>query len=128
MTTELTIISLLKDWIIPIGAVIISVWFASSAKNNSTQAQLILSQIKDAVEGSQRKMIESAIGILDSLPQVITGKSILTLTQSIEHTLVTIRENISNPRSLSKEEHDRNILALSAHLTMLLEQLKSYSQ
>jgi len=126
MTNDLSIISFLKDWIIPAGAVIISVWFASSAKNNSIQAQSILLQIKDAVEGSQRKMIESATGILDSLPQVMTGKSILTLTHSIEHTLETIRENISNPRSLPEKEHDRNILALSAHLTMLLEQLKSF--
>jgi hypothetical protein len=123
----LTLIVFLKDWIIPIGAVVISVWFASSAKNDSDRAQSILSQIKDAVEGSQRKMIESATGILDSLPQVMTGKAILSITHAIELTLDTIKENISNPKGLPKDEHDQNILALSSHLNMLLEQLKSFS-
>lgn len=128
MTTDLTIISLLKDWIIPIGVVVISVWFASSAKRDADRAQIILTLIKDAVEGSQRKMIESATGILDSLPQVITGKSILALTHSLEIALKTISENISNPKGLSKEEHDRNILALSSHLTIILEKLSLFSK
>lgn len=128
MTTNLTIISSLKDWIIPIGAVIISVWFASSAKKDADRAQMVLNLIKDAVEGSQRKMIESATGILDSLPQVMTGKSILALTHSIEIVLKTISENISNPRGLSKEEHDQNMLALSSHLTIILEKLSSFSK
>ncbi len=128
MTNELIITSLLKDWIIPIGVVVISVWFASSAKRDADRAQIILTQIKDTVEGSQRKMIESATGILDSLPQVMTGKSILALTHSIETTLNTIKENISNPKGLSKEEHDQNTLALSSHLSMLLDQLKSFSK
>ncbi len=128
MTNDFTIISLFKDWIIPIGAVFVSIWFASAAKNDANKAQSILDNIKNAVEGSQRKMIESATGILDSLPQVMTGKSILTLTHSIEQTIQTIRENISNPGKLPQEEHDRNILALSAHLQVLLEQLKSFSK
>ena len=128
MTIGLIVMTILKDWIIPIGAVVVSVWFASSAKRDADRAQTILNNIKDAVEGSQRKMIESSTGILDSLPQVMTGKAILSITHSVETTLDTIKENISNPRNLSKEEHDQNILALSSHLTILLDQLKAFSK
>jgi hypothetical protein len=132
MTPEISIglavMTVLKDWIIPIGAVVMSVWYASSAKKDSILAQSALNQIKDAVEGSQRKMIESATGILDSLPQVMTGKSIMSMTGAIETALATIRENISNPKGLPKEEHDQNMIALSAHLDMLLQQLASFSK
>jgi hypothetical protein len=132
MTPEITIgliaMTVLKDWIIPIGAVVISVWFASSAKRDADRAQNILNDIKNSVEGSQRKMIESSVGILDSLPQVMNGKAILTMTHAIEGTLETIRENISNPKGLPKEEHDRNIIALSSHLTILLEKLNLFAK
>ncbi len=124
----LAVMTVLKDWIIPIGAVVMSVWFAASAKKDSILAQSALNQIRDAVEGTQRKMIESSVGILDSLPQVISGKSVLAITQAIEIALGTIKENISNPRGLSKEEHDQNMLALSSHLSMLLDQLKSFAK
>lgn len=126
MTIGLIVMTVLKDWLIPIGAVVISVWFASSAKRDADRAQTILTEIKDAVEGSQRKMIESATGILDSLPQVMTGKAILSITHAIELTLATIKENISNPKGLPKEEHEKNILALSSHFAMLLDQLKTF--
>ena len=128
MNDEITLLSILKDWIFPLAAVVLSVWFASSAKKDADRAQLILTNIKEAVEGSQRKMIESSIGILDSLPQVISGKSVLAITKAIESSLATINENVSNPQRLPKEEHDQNMLALSSHLSMLLEQLKSFTK
>ena len=126
MTIGLIVMTVLKDWIIPIGAVVISVWFASSAKRDADRAQTILNDIKNSVEGSQRKMIESSTGILDALPQVIAGRTALAATQAMGHILETIRENISNPKGLPKEEHDQNMLTLSSHLSMLLEQLKSF--
>ena len=126
--SDLSIISALKDWIIPLLAVTVSVWFAASAKKDAERADALLSQIKESVEGSQKRMIDSAIGILDSLPQVMSGKAIFTITRSIELTLETIRENISNPKGLPKEEHDQNIIALSSHLSILLEHLKSLSK
>ena len=120
---------------IPLGATVISIWFASSAKKDSDRsqkdaerAQDILNDIKQEIQGSQRKMIESSIGILDSLPQVISGKSVLAITKAIESALDTIKENVSNPQGLSKEEHDQNMLALSSHLSMLLDQLKSFTK
>lgn len=120
MSPDLTLASILKDWIIPLGAVIMMVWFAASAKKDADRAQSVLTQINEAVQGAQRKMIESATGILDSLPQVIDGKTALAKTKAIETLLATIRENIPNPRGLPKEQHDQNILALSAHLDMLI--------
>jgi len=128
ITVGLVVMTVLKDWIVPIGAVVISVWFASSAKRDADRAQNILNDIKNSVEGSQRKMIESSIGLLDSLPQVMNGKAILTLTHAIERTMETIRENIANPKGLPPTEHDRNILALSAHLNVLVEKLNSFTK
>jgi hypothetical protein len=129
MTPEISIglvvLTVIKDWLIPIGAVVISVWFASSAKRDSDRAQNILNEIRASVEGSQRKMIESSTGILDSMPEVIAGKTALTITHAIEHCLETIRENISNPGNLPQQQHDQNMLALSAHLSMLLDRLKT---
>ena len=120
MSPDLMIVAALKDWIIPFGAVVMSMWFAAFAKKDADRAQSLLIQINEAVQGSQRKMIESATGILDSLPQVIEGKIALAKTQAIETLLATIRENIPNPGGLPKEQHDQNILALSAHLDMLI--------
>ena len=128
MPHDFIVLAILKDWIIPFGAVVLSVWFAATAKKDADRAQTVLAQINEAVQGSQRKMIESAVGILDSLPQVMTGKAILSITHTIELTLETIKENISNPRGLAKEEHDQNILALSSHLSMLLDKLNSFSK
>jgi hypothetical protein len=132
MTPEISIglivMTVLKDWIIPIGAVVISVWFASAAKRDADRAQNILNDIKISVEGSQRKMIESSTGILDALPQVIAGKTALAAAQAMGQILETIRENISNPKGLPKDEHDQNMLALSSHLSMLLDQLKSFAK
>lgn len=129
------VIVFLKDWVIPLGATGLSIWFASSAKKDSERskqdserAQEILNEIKQEIQGSQRKMIESSIGILDSLPQVISGKSVLSITKAIESALNTIKENVSNPQGLPKEQHDQNMLALSSHLSMLLDQLKSFTK
>lgn len=103
------IIIFLKDWIIPLGATILSIWFASAAKKDSERskqdsdhAQEILNEIKQEIQGSQRKMIESSIGILDSLPQVISCKSVLAITKAIESALNTIKENVSNPKAYQK--------------------------
>jgi hypothetical protein len=118
--TELSLIGLLKDWLIPLGSVVMSVWFAASAKKDADRADLLLAQIRDSVEGSQRKMIESATGILDSLPQVIEGKASLAKMQAANAVIETIRMNISNPGRAPAAEHDQQMLALSAHLSMLI--------
>lgn len=117
---EQTLLAILKDWLIPLGSVILSVWFAASAKKDAERADLLLAQIRDSVEGSQRKMIESATGILDSLPQVIEGKTSLAKMQAANAVIETIRENISNPHRAPAAEHEKQMLALSAQLSMLL--------
>ncbi len=115
------IISFLKDWIIPLGATGMSIWFAASAKKDSERAQEVLKEIKEEIQGSQRKMIESAIGILDSIPQVIDGKIELAKLGVIQEASKTIRENAMNPNKLPQAEHDRSMIALAAHISTLLE-------
>ncbi len=117
-------IDFIKDIVFPLLAIGLSAWFASSAKNDSTRAQEVLNDIKKEIEGSSRRMIESSIGILDSTPQVIEGKLELAKLRAIEETSKTIRENITNPSALPFEHHDRNMVALGAHLQMLLEKRK----
>ena len=117
---EASLLAFLKDWLIPLGSVVISVWFAASAKKDADRADRLLAQIKESVEGSQRKMIESATGILDSTPQVIEGKASLAKLQAANAVLETIRANISNPGRVPAAEHEQQMLALSAHLSMLI--------
>ena len=48
---DASLLALLKDWLIPLGSVVISVWFAASAKKDADRAEHLLAQIKDSVEG-----------------------------------------------------------------------------
>jgi hypothetical protein len=118
------LVMFLKDWIIPLGATGISIWFAASAKKESDRAKEILNDLKAEIQGPHRRVFESSAAILDSLPQVISGKIELAKMQAIEDASKAIRENISNPNNLPYEEHDRNMVALGAHLSMLLEKGK----
>lgn len=69
------IVSALKDWILPIGSLLLSIWFAASANHDAQQADAILKNINAAVDGWQRQIMSSTANILDSLPQVVEGRA-----------------------------------------------------
>lgn len=68
-------VSFLKDWILPMGSLLLSIWFAASAKHDAQQADAILKNINAAVDGWQRQIMSSTANILDSLPQVVEGRA-----------------------------------------------------
>lgn len=118
---DVGIISLLKDWVIPLVSVVVSIWFAASAKKDADRADSLLLQINEAIQGWQSKIMGSATNILDSLPQVLEGKVTLAKMQAIESIIEMIRQHAQNPSKLPADEHDRTMIALSAQLNMLLE-------
>ena len=123
MQTDISLIAFIKDWIIPIGSVLLSLWFASSAKKDAERAQNLLAQIDEAIQTWQSQIMNSAVNILDSLPQVIEGKTTLAKMKAVEALLETIRENTANPKG-SAHNHEQTMLALSAQLDALLKSTK----
>jgi hypothetical protein len=119
--------SFLKDWVIPIGSVVLAIWFSASAKKDADRAERLLSQINEAIQGWQRQIMNSATNILDSLPQVIEGKTTLAKMQAAEMMIQTIKEHAANPTG-STHTHEQTMLALSAQLSMLLESTKQQKQ
>lgn len=113
-------ISILKDWIIPLGSVLLSVWFSASAKKDADRADRLLSQINEAIQGWQRQIMNSATNILDSLPQVIEGKTTLAKMQAAEMLIQIIKEQAANSTG-SVHDREQTMLALSAQLSMLLD-------
>ena len=72
----MTIVELFKDWLVPILSIILSfvsvglaLWFASSAKNDAEKTQAVLDNVNTAIEGWQKQIMASTVGILDSMPQ-----------------------------------------------------------
>jgi len=117
-------IGFLKDWFFPISSMAVSIWFAASAKKDADRSELLLVQINQAVQGWQSKIMESATNILDSSPQVIEAKVTLAKMNATQSILEVISNFSDNPNKLSTEEHERTMLALSAHLSMLLDSTK----
>jgi hypothetical protein len=112
-------ISLLKDWLIPLGSIAISIWFASSAKKDAERAERVLDQVSSAIQGWQSQLNNSAIGILDSLPQVVEGKSNLAKMQAIHSILETLRERSKSQEGLSANSYEQLMKALTLSLDSL---------
>ncbi|WP_226647316.1 hypothetical protein [Microbulbifer variabilis] len=87
----MTIIEIFKDWLVPILSIMLSfisvglaIWFASSAKNDAQKAQMVLDNVNAAIEGWQKQIMASTVGILDSMPQVIEGKAALAKVEAAQ--------------------------------------------
>lgn len=133
----MTIAELFKDWIIPIGSIVVSlvsvgiaIWFASSAKSDAAKAQNTLDSVDSAIEGWQKQIMASTVGILDSMPQVVEGKATLAkveaakaLTQGIQD---AIHEIARNPQpGAAGHTQEQNLRALTEHLNSLLSTMTS---
>jgi|TARA_B110000977_G_C11043795_1_gene479806 hypothetical protein len=105
----MTIVELFKDWLVPILSITLSfvsvglaLWFSSSAKHDAQKAQSVLDNVNAAVEGWQKQIMASTVGILDSMPQVIEGKAALAKVEAAQSLTKGIQEAIhqiaTNPR------------------------------
>jgi hypothetical protein len=118
MQSDISLIAILKDWLIPLGSVFLSIWFASSAKKDAERAQSLLSQIDNTIQTWQSQIMNSAVNIIDSLPQVIEGKTELSKMKAIEDLVDVMRENATNPKG-SADNHSRTMQALSSQISSL---------
>jgi len=86
----------LKDWVIPIASVLLSVWFAASAKKDAERAQQTLEQVDRAIQGWQSEIMASATNILNSMPQVVEGKKNLASANALELSLQMIDKKLDD--------------------------------
>ena len=119
------LVNFLKDWVIPIVSLALSIWFAASAKRDAERAQQVLDGVNDAVEGWQKQIMASTANILDSLPQVVAGRATLArveaakaLTEGIQVALHTIAGN-PQPGAAGYTQNE-NLRALLDQLNGLL--------
>ena len=97
----MTIVDLFKDWLVPVLSIVLSfvsvglaIWFAASAKNDAQKAQTVLDNVNTAVEGWQKQIMASTVGILDSMPQVIEGKAALAKVEAAQSLTKGIQDAI----------------------------------
>jgi hypothetical protein len=84
----------IKDWIIPLVSLALSIWFAASAKKDADSAQTALNSINKAIDEWQRQLMASTINILDSTPQVIEGKKALAKLEAARELILSLRSAI----------------------------------
>ncbi len=118
-------LNFIKNWIIPLGSLLLAIWFASSAKKDADRAQNVLSQINEAVESWQKQIMSSTISIIDSTPQVVNGKIALAKAESTERIATSMQEILhdlssGHTKGLSVHESVKMFEALSGQLGVVL--------
>jgi len=132
---KMTIVELFKDWLVPILSITLSfvsiglaIWFSSSAKQDVQKAQSVLDNVNSAIEGWQKQIMASTVGILDSMPQVIEGKASLakveaaqSLTKGIQN---AIHQIATNPQGGASGHTQQEVLiTLTDQLNKLLDSM-----
>jgi|SRR5690606_7808124 len=88
--------------IIPIVSVLLSIWFASSAKNNSEKAQHTLDEINKSIKGWVDQIINSTNDIIQSNPTIVDNKVKLAKIESVKGIVKTIEtcvaESMKDPK------------------------------
>ena len=128
----MTIVELFKDWLVPILSITLSfvsvglaLWFSSSAKHDAQKAQSVLDNVNSAIEGWQKQIMASTVGILDSMPQVIEGKAALAKVEAAQSLTKGIQEAIhqiaTNPQGgASGHTQEEALKTLTNQLNSLL--------
>lgn len=110
------IIAAIKDWIIPIGSVVLSVWYASSAKKDAEKAQSVLNQVSNAITGWQNQLNDSAVQMLNSRVEIVGARSHAHDTEMKAKLLDSFSEQVKyiveNPASGAEAEHQLSTLNL----------------
>ena len=112
--------------VLPFVAIVVSVWFAVSAKKDSDKAQFLLEQTNKAIEGWQSQIMESTKSILDTTPQVIAGKTKLAKIEAAKALIETIQTSIAhtttNPQGgASGHTQTENLKELNSQLSKILD-------
>jgi peptidoglycan hydrolase CwlO-like protein len=110
------IVAFLRDWVIPVIAVLLSVWFAASAKRDSDNAQQILKQINEAIQGWQSEIMKASTELLNTMPQIVDGKLKIadakTRSEALELLINTIKKKLEDGHNaVSVEAEAINALA-----------------
>jgi len=110
------IVVALQDWVIPIGSVVLSIWYASSAKKDAEQAQAVLTQVSSAITGWQNQLNDSAIQMLNSRVEIVGAKSHAHDTEMKAKLLDSLCERVKHivehPASGAEAEHQLSTLNL----------------
>ena len=116
----------ITTWFIPVGATLLSCWFAVQAKRDSDKSALILNQVNDAIQGWQSQIMESTAAILDSTPQVIEAQVRLQKVNAATAIINTMQSSIehasTNPQSGSQGHTQvEQLKEMGSQLTKILE-------
>lgn len=129
-----------KDWIIPIlsivlsvGSIFLAVWLSASAKKDSDRAQSTLDAVDKAIQGWQKQIMDSTISILDSTPQVIEGKAALSKIEAaqtlIESLKTSINEIAANPKpGAAGQTQKENLKIVTDQLNKLLSSMSEVNR
>lgn len=116
----------ITTWLIPVGATLLSCWFAVQAKRDSDKSTLILNQVNDAIQGWQSQIMTSTSSILDSTPQVIEAKVRLQKVSAATAIIATMQSSIehasTNPQGgASGHTQVEQLKEMGNQLTKILE-------
>ncbi|WP_423840753.1 hypothetical protein ONE56_19045 [Vibrio mytili] len=116
----------ITTWFIPVGATLLSCWFAVQAKRDSDKSALLLKQVNDAIQGWQSQIMESTASILDSTPQVIEAKVRLEKVNAASAIIETMQASIEhaskNPQGgASGHTQVEQLKEMGSQLTKILE-------
>lgn len=101
--------SFLKDWIIPIVSILLSVWFAASAKRDADRAQQVLDRLKDAIEGWETQIMNAATDLLNNNPQIVEGKRVLADAQARANALALALNVIEGQLKSGGSPHEMSV-------------------
>ena len=93
---DMEIVAILKDWIIPVGSVVLSIWYAASAKKDAETAQSVLTQINSAIAGWQNQLNDSAVQMLNSRIEVVGARSHAQDTEMKSKLLESLSERVKH--------------------------------
>ena len=103
----------------------LATWYGASAKSDANRAQSTLDQVDAAMRGWQQQIMQSTVGILDSMPQVIKGKAALAKVESAKMLAdgiqKAIHDIVGNPHpSATGHTQQENLKTLGEQLNTLL--------
>lgn len=97
----------LKDWVIPVSSVLISVWFAASAKKDADNANELQKQVSEAINGWQDNLNKAVFEQLLTSPQIIEGKQKLAEIQIRQKATDVLLEALKNADGSPFENQER---------------------
>ncbi len=101
------LVTILKDWVIPVSSILISVWFAASAKKDADKANELQKQVSEAIKGWQAEINRAVFEQLSTSPQIIEGKQKLAQIEMREKATAVLLEVLKNSDGSPYENTER---------------------